>query len=202
MKRMRIALALAFLAAVSPSLAATATEGEDLFKWGEYDSLIRVLEPATRNGSLSELKTWSDSASRAKSYLFLGVAFFASGKPEQADDAFQKACDLDPEVKLDRFYVTEEIANHFQAIAMDGIRRRSPKPVAASTAASETSVGRSRPGSAEVPAVSEARNGKAWLWWGLGVTAAVAVGGGAMYLAGRDDGGKETVTVIDIGKEP
>ncbi|MDQ3001529.1 MAG: tetratricopeptide repeat protein [Fibrobacterota bacterium] len=200
MKRLRMVLASAIiLTAASGIFASSPAEGEDLFKWGEYDSLIRMLEPATRNGTLAELKTSVDSAARARSFMFLGVALFATGKPAKADNAFQKACDLDPEVKLDRFYVTEEIANHFQAIAMEGIRRRPRKSAAASTVAMDAAPGSrdGNPGSRNHRL--EAQNGKAWLWWGLGVTAAVAVGGGAMYFAGRDEGGKDSVTVIDAG---
>lgn len=201
MRRLRIALTSALLSAASGIFAAPAPDGEDLFKWGEYDSLIRVLEPAARNGSLAELNTSADSAARAKSFMFLGVAFFATGEPAKADDAFQKACDLDPDVKLDRFYVTEEIANHFQAIAIEGIRRRPRMPAAASTAAMDAFHGSRNGNPATRKDLLQARNGKAWLWWGLGVTAAVAVGGGAMYFAGRDESGKDNVTIINAGSE-
>ena len=201
MKKTLIALTSAFLAVGTASLASPVVEGEDLFKWGEYDSLIRVLEPATRSGSLSELKTWADSAGSAKSLMFLGVAFFATGESAKADDAFQKACGLDPEVKLDRFYVTEEIANHFQAIAMEGIRRRPRKPAAAavSTATIDSALGSGHGSGGTRTDRLQPRSAKAWLWWGVGLTAAVAVGGGAVYFAGRDEGENENVTVIDVG---
>lgn len=150
--------------------------GEDLFKWGEYDSLIRILQPVT---ALSRLQggggTAADSAVRAKTYLFLGVAFYATGKRERSDSAFGRACELDPWVKLDRFYVSEEIADHFQAIAMDGLRKRKARaaPMHASSRGGHTDV--------------REKQGKNWLWWGLGVTALAAAGGGAYYINSQKD---------------
>ena len=47
--------------------------GEDLFKWGEYDSLIRILEPAALHPGPTG--NHGDSLAQAKSLLFLGVAF-------------------------------------------------------------------------------------------------------------------------------
>ena len=170
--------------------------GEDLFKWGEYDSLIRILEPVTAGIGLQDgPRTAADSAVRAKSYLFLGVAFYATGKREQSDSAFARACDLDPLVKLDRFYVTEEIANHFQAIAMDGIRNR--KARTALTLASHAMESRTNGDPARVPPVRASSRGghsllgesqgKGWLWWGLGVTALAAAGGGAYYISSQKE---------------
>ncbi|MDB5105066.1 MAG: hypothetical protein JWP91_2755 [Fibrobacteres bacterium] len=177
----------------------SASQPEELFKWGEYDSLIRLLEPAASNpGALAELRTRPDSLLRAKSFLFLGVAFFATGRMDRADEAFGIACGLDPEVKLDRFYVTEEIANHFQAIALDGIRRRNQK--AALSQASAALSDRARPVRGTGPAW-KSRDGKDWIWWGLGVTALVAAGGGAIYFSSQSPEGSDNVTTIDARKE-
>ncbi|GEM_PF-3587310 len=216
MKRGGFSLALVFLALLSAvsGLAAepTAATGEDLFKWGEYDSLIRVLEPATKNGTLSEIKTAADSSARARSLMFLGVAFYATGAHEAADKVFQQSCALDPMVKLDRFYVTEEIANHFQAIAMDGIRRRQSRDAVAATASALSdrspapAPGENGRRLSQAPASRSQRrefkdgSRKIWVWWGLGVTAVVAAGGGAMYLANQGGAPVEHVTTIEVGK--
>lgn len=180
----------------SPSAALL---GEDLFKWGEYDSLIRVLEPATAGtGAEGATRTAADSAVRAKSFLFLGVAFYATGKRERADSAFGRACELDPLVKLDRYYVTEEIANHFQAIALDGIRNRKRRsgPIgtsqakearaAADSAGAVAAVTESKPSGRADPGIREGQ-GKGWLWWGLGMTALAATGGGLYYINSQND---------------
>jgi tetratricopeptide (TPR) repeat protein len=190
-------LSLVFALGIWGQEIQTTQIGEDLFKWGEYDSLVRLLEPATKSESLSQLKTGADSAIRAKSFLFLGVAFYATGKKEQANDAFNRACDLDPLVKLDRFYVTEEIANHFQAIAMDGIRRQRTneaiKMVSVSlenpeTASKQKAIGHN-------PNYQE-RTTKHWLWWGLGVTAMAAAGTGVLYFSSQKTP-PDKITMID-----
>jgi hypothetical protein len=182
------------------SAACTARSGEttvlaeDLFKWGEYDSLIRLLDPIEKGTRLS---TAADSANLAKSYLFLGVAFYATGKPMQADSAFVSACGLDSHVKLDRFYVTEEIANRFQTFVLEGIRQRQNRKALAVASAGLASAGAkavhagpsSRPG-------RFAREGKEWIWWGLGATV-LAAGGGALILMNREEPASDNVTTID-----
>lgn len=194
MKRMLstwIGLALA----LSLEARAGATPTEDLFKWGEYDSLIRVLEPAaSKPESVSRLSSQADSLERAKSLLFLGVAFFATNKPDRADQAFTMACTLDPEVKLDRFYVTEEISARFQAILRESLRRRQQEE--ALEAAKSGGMARS-PNAGKQGALRQGGNDKAWLWWGMGVSALVAAGGGAFWYASRD-AEAENVTTIDI----
>jgi hypothetical protein len=187
----------ALAAAVLPDQAAAeAPSGEDLFKWGEYDSLIRVLEPENGTEAIHSPRSPADSASRAKSFLFLGVAFYATGKVGQADEAFAQACDLDPDLKLDRFYVTDEIADHFQAIAKNGMRRRQSRQ--AVTAAASGPAARHQ--SAQGRPVLKNRDGKPWLWWSLGVTALAVAGGGALYLANQAHVPDEKVTKIDLTK--
>lgn len=187
-----LAAAEAGSAASDSSLPAGSQLGEDLFKWGEYDSLIRVLEPAMAASVFqSGSGTAADSAFRAKSYLFLGVAFYATGKRERSDSAFGRACELDPRVKLDRFYVTEEIAGHFQAIAQNAMRNRESR--AALAMASRVMEYRSDGDSTRSPVRAFTRagrtgvrdKGKTWLWWGLGVTALAAAGGGAYYIGSQ-----------------
>jgi hypothetical protein len=169
-----------------------AATGEDLFKWGEYDSLIRLLDPVEMG---TRPATAADSADRAKAYLFLGVAFYATGKPASADSAFASACSLDPQVKLDRFYVTEEIANHFQDIALDGIRR-SQSGNALAAASAERSARTSHAGVSGRPPRIE-REGKEWVWWGLGAAALAAAGGGIILFMNHDKPASDNVTTID-----
>jgi hypothetical protein len=196
MNRARAWMAFLIFASIRLAMAAEGpSPGEDLFKWGEYDSLIRLLEPSTMN---PRPVTGADSLVRAKSYLFLGVAFFATGKPDQADSAFKTACSLDPKVQLDRFYVTEEIANHFQAIAIDGIRRRQAKSAMAATTAAMSAKTDAQQGRA--PTASIRRDEKGWVWWGLGATALVTAGGGAYFFINRDASQSDNVTTIDMRK--
>jgi tetratricopeptide (TPR) repeat protein len=175
--------------------AAPAAPGEDLFKWGEYDSLIRLLEPAAlRSG---EARTHGDSLARAKSLLFLGVAFCATGKPERADEAFSRAVELDPQVELDRFYVTEEIANRFQATALRALRKHSAARPSEAIAPGPPPAKAAAPPAAFAP---EPRHG--WLWLGMGAAAVAAAAGGGYYLfhAGHGGGTRENVTYIDLSR--
>ena len=175
--------------------------GEDLFKWGEYDSLIRMLEPvALRTG---ESATRRDSMARAKSLLFLGVAFCATGETERADRAFARAVELDPQVELDRFYVTEAIANRFQRTALRALRRQSgaaPNGTALPAGESPQTAPR-RAAAAPAPAIA-ARSRHGWLWVGLGAAAAFAAAGSGYYLflAGQDGGNRDQVTRIDLNQ--
>lgn len=188
MRRFLLAIsALAILmAGATPARSEPLPKDEDLFKWGEYDSLIRVLEPSTRNET--KVRTLADSLERAKSFLFLGVAFYATGKKSRAEDAFMRAVELDPQVKLDRFYVTEEIANHFQAIALDGLRKRAAVKVTPDTVRT-----RSAPQPVLVP-----RKSRKWWWWGAGVAAAAVAGGGYFLLT--PEKAPDNVTKIDLTK--
>jgi tetratricopeptide (TPR) repeat protein len=166
--------------------------GEDLFKWGEYDSLIRILEPAALHpGPTGD---HGDSLAQAKSLLFLGVAFCATGKPERADEAFSRAVEIDPDVELDRFYVTEEIARRFQTTALRALRKHPVRPVAAATS---VPLEASRP---SAPAASAGGRRHGWVWLGVGTTFTVAAVAAGYYLF-SDHGGngnKEEITRIDL----
>jgi len=166
--------------------------GEDLFKWGEYDSLIRALEPSVR----AEPHTRVDTLIRAKSLLFLGVAFCATGKSERADEAFSRAVELDPQVELDRYYVTQEIANRFQATALRALRKH---PAAAIPATSTPGAPAPRSAEPATAAIAPAAHRLGWVWLGVGTAAAItAVAGGYYYLSGHGGGTREEITPIDL----
>lgn len=191
-----IAIASVILAAAFPVRAgASNAPGEDLFKWGEYDSLIRLLGPV----GTTALPAATDSADRAKSYSFLGVAYYATGKTEQADSAFASACRLDPQVDLDRFYVTEEIADRFHAIARNEARRRQARSGTRAVSAEPTTMAPAKPG----PPPGFGRSplagsgGVKWAWWGLGTTALAAAGVGILLLMNWEERPSEKVTSID-----
>lgn len=197
MKRIALAIAIVILPATLPVRAgASSLPGEELFKWGEYDSLIRLLEPV---GTMAPPATAADSADRAKSYLFLGVAYFATGKKVQADSAFASACSLDPQVKLDRFYVTEEIANRFQAIAPHDTGRRQPEREVRAVPAEAAYKDAAAP---ESPIASDRtsrvrRRGGQWVWWGLGTTALGASGVTILWIMSREESPSENIISID-----
>lgn len=186
---MKPAVLFFLIALLTGASGAEVAAPEELFKWGEYDSLIRVLEPTVaRPGAASGLASKSDSAAFAKSVLYLGVAYYATGRISRADQSFTQACALDPDVALDRFYVTEQIAMHFQAISRESRRQRQQK--SALTAARNLP-----PGGGRATAL-KSRDEKAWLWWGLGMTALVAAGGGAYWFANQPEE-TEHITPID-----
>lgn len=173
---------------------------EDLFKWGEYDSLIRVLEPTIYNGARTEF-TRLDSVLHAKTFLYLGVAYYATGKREHADDAFTHACELDSAIKIDRFYVTEEIAGHFEGIAaVLASRRRQARIMGATMPSGEYP----EPGPKPAPSHGSRReakvaagDGHGWIWWTLG-SALVLAGGGAYYLLHQHKAPGENVTQVNV----
>ncbi len=190
-----LGMALAVASPTGSAPAGTAAPGEDLFKWGEYDSLIRALEPSWR-GAGAEM-THRDSLQQAKSLLFLGVAFCATGNPARADEAFSRAVQLDPQVELDRFYVTEEIANRFQATALRALRRRPVAPAAAPAPALPKPSVSTRP--PPRPAASAAK--RTWVWLGVGATAAVAAATGYFLLSDRQEPPRDDVTSIDLSRQ-
>jgi len=168
--------------------------GEDLFKWGEYDSLIRILEPAALHPGPTG--NHGDSLAQAKSLLFLGVAFCATGKPERADEAFSRAVEIDPDVELDRFYVTEEIARRFQTTALRALRKHPVRPVAAATSAPFEVSRSAAPASSPGPGT---RRRHGWVWLGVGTTFTVAAVAAGYYLFSDDHvGHREEVTRIDL----
>jgi hypothetical protein len=194
MKRMWMAWAIALALGLGTARAGgPPIAGEDLFKWGEYDSLIRVLEPAAS----AEARTRDDTLIRAKSLLFLGVAFCATGKADRADEAFSRAVELDPQVELDRYYVTQEIANRFQATALRALRRHPASPIAAISAAPAPEAARRTQRPAAMIASPAHHYG--WVWLGMGTAAAVtAFAGGYYFFSGHGGGPHEEVTPIDL----
>jgi hypothetical protein len=200
---MRPGIALA-LAASLASVRPAAASPEELFKWGEYDSLVRALEPGvSRPGYASSAPTRSDSLERARALLYLGVAYAATGRTAAADSAFACAFGLDTSLALDRFYVTPAIAARFDSVAAGRRRERRPAVPASPTDAVSAPPG-PRPalaGPATPPsaALRTGRSDRAWLWWGMGITAAAAAGGGAWwYLSARAKDPGENVTTIDV----
>jgi hypothetical protein len=186
------------LAAAAWALAAgPLVSAEELFKWGEYDSLIRVLEPlAAAPGYLSRAADRADSADRARCLLYLGVAYFAKGRSDRADSAFVSACALDSALQLDRFYVTPAIAEHFRDVRTEAFRRREERTARAPSPGAPEGAQAPLP-SGDRPA-ARLKDDRAWLWWGLGAAALVAAGGGAYWIATQPSAPREQVTTLDI----
>lgn len=186
-------LAALALAQGAARASGQAVPGEDLFKWGEYDSLIRILEPAALHpGSTGD---HGDSLAQAKSLLFLGVAFCATGKPDRADEAFSRAVEIDPEVELDRYYVTEEIARRFQTTALRALRKHPVHPLAAAASAPMESP---RPERQPPASVRSHGSRRGWVWLGVGTTFTVAAVAAGYYLFSDHGGNREDVTRIDL----
>lgn len=89
---------------------------EELFRWGEYDSLVRYLEPwlAARSAGADAR---SDSLELAKANLFLGVAYHYLDRQSLGAQAFARASRLDRATRLDRLYATPTMVASFDSIA-------------------------------------------------------------------------------------
>lgn len=163
---------------------------EELFQWGEYDSLERALEPRLRE------EPGLEAGDRARALVYLGVAWHVLGRPEEADQAFLEACRLDSAVRLDRLYVSGEIADRFHAIAAKERESRaamrmamvSPSPAQAPADSSR------RPREERPVAPAERKAGIRWAWYaaGAGVVAAGTVA--ILHLIGED--GREPVEPV------
>jgi hypothetical protein len=156
------------------------------------------LEPLIQTpGFATRAADRADSSERARSLLYLGVAYFAKGRTDRADTAFRFACALDPGVELDKFYVTPAIAGHFDAVRTES-RRGSLEREALARAV------RSAPAAAPAPSGRRQADRKVlkedprWVWWGLGTAALVAAGGGAYWYAQQASGPREIVTTLDV----
>jgi hypothetical protein len=171
---------------------------EELFRWGEYDSLIRALEPLTQApGFAKGAVTRADSSDRAHSLLYLGVAYYAKGRTARADSAFRQACALDSGVAMDKFYVTQAISTHFDAIRVEDLRGRLERD--ARTRAIRPVSGATRaPDAGKRPDQSVWKQDRNWVWWGLGTAAAVAAGGGVYWYAVQSSGPHESITTLDV----
>lgn len=175
---------LCAMAALIPEKSPASTP-EDFFKWGEYDSLIRVLEPtltAPRAPSLA-----SDSSALAKSYVMMGVALFATGRNESAERHFRRACRLQPGVRMETYFVSPEIADRFEAIAAEEkwIGSYTPDTLGVRPVASPAASG----------AQAAAPSRRNWIWWTAGSAAALAVGGGLFWILAEDGPDKQPVLV-------
>lgn len=78
------------------------------FEWGEYDSLIEIL-----NSHLDTVKEVSDSALTARYFSYLGVAQFSKGMFDKARECFYSALLYDQSVNIDSVYITPEMQNLF-----------------------------------------------------------------------------------------
>ena len=96
---------------------------KELFLWGEYDSLTRSLEPWLAANSAGA-DGHADSVELSRANLFLGVAYFATEKPDLGDQAFARACRLDTSARLDRHYASPEIVSRFDTIAAKELSAR------------------------------------------------------------------------------
>ena len=155
---------------------------KELFLWGEYDSLIRSLEPwLAANSAGADGHTDSVELSRAN--LFLGVAYFATEKPALGDQAFARACRLDTAARLDRHYASPEIVSRFDTIATK-----------------ERNARRDQAGRAAAGDPRDRKPGFAWKGWTIGLltTVGIAAGTGIAYyaLTHRED----NVTEVPVGR--
>jgi hypothetical protein len=146
---------------------------EDLYQWGEYDSLIRYLEPwlAARSDGADAR---ADSVELARANLFLGVAYWVTDKKSLGEQAFVRACRLDAGLRMDQMYSTPEILSRFEAIAA-GERRVRENQVEAERARRVESDRR----------LQDRRKAALWKRWTLGAlgTAGLVVGSGYAYYA-------------------
>lgn len=196
MKFLRAVPPFLLLIAADRILADTRPSLEELFQWGEYDSLIHALEPqrtaADGETALRGLASRSDSAEEAKARLYLGVAYWATGRREEGTRAFAVASRLNPDLSLDPYYATPEIAARYEQIA-DAVRRSAP---AARSAPGRPREGDLPPREAALPAAPKAS--RAWIWWtGAAALAAAGAAAGTYVLMRLDEDPKTTTTIID-----
>jgi tetratricopeptide (TPR) repeat protein len=178
-------LLLAGISVASLPASESKATPEDFIKWGEYDSLIRVLEPVIFESRGKREFTYLDSALKAKTFLYLGIAYYATGKHEHADDAFTRACELDSVLKIDRFYVNEEISAHFEGISAGLKRLRHQARIMALIPAVPMEPAESTDTQDQVddePQMLEPKHSKTWLWWTLGSATVIAGGISGYYL--------------------
>jgi hypothetical protein len=196
----RGAWAFALLAALAAGPARADESGatpEELFQWGEYDSLIRTLEPVLASLSAGA-SARGDSLELAKANLWLGVAYWATGKRDLAEQAFVRGCRLDPGLVLDRLYATPEIFARFDSISARERQERLAASAAAIALPEGTSPAQARNPSAPKPTPADARP-----WhkrgWALGAltAAGLAAGGAYYYVATRKD---DVVINVSPGK--
>ncbi len=214
MRRLRIFLGAALLGlglAARAGASSLPKEADDFFKWGEYDSLAAKLE--TWLTVVPVPSDHIDSVTLAKANLYMGVAYYATGKAAQSDSAFLRACRFEKGIQLDKFYVTNEIMARFDALASEEEKRLSRPPripvasVQAGTSATRAVQGSPRPASPITPSspisptskngpVLESRE-MGWVWLGSGALIAVTAGT-AYYFLSQKSPPKEVVTEVDV----
>ncbi len=153
----------------------------DLFKWGEYDSLVKALEPVIadwQNGKIPKNKL--DSTEAAKSYLLIGAGYFGTDRLTMADSAFTFVCRLDKSIRLDRFYVSKKMADFFDSTWI------MEKTRGASAVATHT----------DSNLVRRKSHAHEWLKWGTGVVATAATLGGTYLILSHPQEKKTTVTTV------
>jgi tetratricopeptide (TPR) repeat protein len=98
----------------SLSIAFSAQTIQEHFEWGEYGTLIDLLEP-----SLDSLSKVSDSIIISEYHSYLGVAYFSIEKIGDARNHFFKAITYNPNISLPPDYVTPEIMDLFTVVKSD-----------------------------------------------------------------------------------
>jgi hypothetical protein len=187
-------LLAAALGGASGIRAAESASLEELFKWGEYDSLIHVLEPprssAQEDSILGHLATRADSVEEAKARMYLGVAYWAKGRTEAGSRTFLQATRLDRGLRLDPLYATTEMAAHFERLAEAGQKILIPA----------VPQGPPPPGG-KTPERRKAAP-RRWLVWSGVAGAAVAGTFTGIYFLNRSQRPNEITTVIDPDRAP
>jgi hypothetical protein len=89
------------------------------FEWGEYDTIIAIIEPM-----VSMSADTIDSTIAAEYRKYLGVAYLAKDRVNDARDQFTIACQLNPDVKLEREFVSQAIYDVFQNTLAEYRRQR------------------------------------------------------------------------------
>jgi hypothetical protein len=122
--------ALAFAAAVLCILAAGVRADTRKFlhlvkqwsEWGEYDKVIEAVPEYFDTASAKP-----DNISKAELHKLLGVAFFATGKVDDARVEFILAYEHNNNIKIDKNYVSEEIYMLFMSTIDSQKRRKSER---------------------------------------------------------------------------
>lgn len=167
------------LAAGLPSLTPAApgdlpapADYEELYRWGEYDSLIRLLEPRllAAPGDSSRNIPDAERSRAASAHLALGVAYWAGGREAEASLAFAHALRLDPDQRLDPLYSTPDMVLRLESLAEEERTRSVTAPAPVSRAGPlEPKLGRKGP--------------SGWLLWTGAAVATGLAGWGAYYFA-------------------
>jgi hypothetical protein len=89
------------------------------FEWGDYDTIIAIVEPM-----VSASADTIDSTVAAEYRKYLGVAYLAKDRVNDARGQFTIACQLNPDVKLEREFVSQAIYDVFQNALAEYRRRR------------------------------------------------------------------------------